>query len=60
MIKSVSKHGNSYSLESVTKVINAFMSVNEITSGGPFISHFSGLERHPCGKFGRVVGWEIK
>lgn len=60
VIKSVSKHGNSYSLESVTKVINAFMSVNEITSGGPFISHFSGLERHPCGKFGRVVGWEIK
>jgi hypothetical protein len=36
------------------------MSVNEITSGGPFVSHFSGLERHPCGKFGRVVGWEIK
>ena len=60
VIKSVNKHGNSYSLDPVTEIIDAFMSINQISSGGPFTSHFSGLERHPCGGFGRVVGWEIK
>ena len=60
VVRSENKYGSSYSLDSVTKVIDAFISMNEITSGGPYISHFSGLERHPCAKFGRVVGWEIK
>ena len=60
VVRSENKHGSSYSLDSVTEVIDAFISMNEITSGGPYVSHFSGLERHPCAKFGRVVGWEIK
>ena len=59
VINSVDKHGDSYSLESVTGVIDAFMRINQISTGDPIVSHFSGLERHPCGKFGRVVGWEI-
>ncbi len=60
VIRSVDKHGDSYSLESVTNVIDAFLQINSLTTGGPIVSHFSGLERHPCGRFGRVVGWEIK
>lgn len=59
VINSVDKHGDTYSLESVTGVIDAFLRINGISSGGPVVRHFSGLERHPCGKFGRVVGWEI-
>ncbi len=59
VISSVCKYGDSYSLESVTKVIDAFLRVNSISSGDAKVSHFSGLERHPCGQFGRVVGWEI-
>ena len=60
VVRSEHKHGRSYSLESVTEVIDAFIRLNQITIGGPYISHFSGLERHPCAEFGRVVGWEIK
>ena len=60
VISSVSKHGNSYSLDSVTGVIDAFLRINGISTGDPTVAHFSGLERHPCGQFGRVVGWEIK
>jgi len=59
VISSVDKHGDSYSLESVTHVIDAFMKINGISSEDPFVSKFSDLERHPCGKFGRVVAWEI-
>ena len=59
VIRSVGKHGDEYSLESVTSIIDAFMKTNEISSGGPVVSSFSDLERHPCGKFGRVVGWEL-
>ena len=59
VIKSVDKYDDTYSLESVTKVIDAFLTVNNIASKGPFVSKFSDLERHPCGQFGRVVGWEI-
>ena len=60
VISSVSKHGDSYSLDSVTGVIDAFLRINRISSGEPVVANFSGLERHPCGRFGRVVGWEIK
>jgi hypothetical protein len=59
VIASVDKHGDTYSLESVTGVIDAFMRMNEISIGDPIVAHFSDLQRHPCGKFGRVVGWEI-
>ena len=59
VINSVDKYGDQYSLESVTEVIDAFVTRNEISTGGPIVRHFSGLDRHPCGKFGRVVGWEI-
>lgn len=60
VLSSVSKHGDSYSLESVTGVIDAFLRINDIVTGEPIVVKFSGLERHPCGQFGRVVGWEIK
>lgn len=60
VIRSVDKYGQSYSLESVTEIIDAFMRINGISSSPPVVSKFSGLERHPCGQFGRVVGWEIK
>lgn len=59
VIASVNKHGDTYSLDAVTRIINAFMKINDISSGEPVVAHFSSLERHPCGKFGRVVGWEI-
>lgn len=59
VIKSVGKHGDLYNLESVTGVIDAFMRINGISTGDPVIAKFSGLERHPCGRMGRVVGWEI-
>ena len=59
VIASVDRNGDTYSLESVTGVIDAFMQINGISDGGPTVACFSGLERHPCGKFGRVVGWEI-
>jgi hypothetical protein len=60
VIRSVDNYGQSYSLEPVTEIIDAFMRINRISSSAPVVSHFSGLERHPCGQFGRVVGWEIK
>ena len=59
VIRSVDKHGDTYSLESVTEIIDAFMKINGIASNGPIVAKFSGLKRHPCGQFGRVVGWEI-
>jgi hypothetical protein len=59
VIRSVDKHGDVYSLESVTKIIDAFMRINGIASKGPIVATFSGLSRHPCGQFGRVVGWEL-
>ncbi len=41
------------------EIIDAFMRINGIASKGPIVAKFSGLERHPCGQFGRVVGWEL-
>lgn len=59
VISSVDKHGDTYSLDSVTEVIDAFMKINNISAGDPIVRSFEGLNRHPCGSFGRVVGWEI-
>ena len=59
VINSVDKHGDSYSLEAVTSVIDAFLKINGIANSEPIVAHFSGLNRHPCGQFGRVVGWEL-
>jgi len=59
VIRSVDKHGDSYSLESVTEIIDAFMKINGIATEKPTVAKFSGLNRHPCGQFGRVVGWEL-
>ena len=59
VINSVDKHGDEYSLESVTEVIDSYINRNKTSTSRPIVRHFSGLSRHPCGKFGRVVGWEI-
>ena len=59
VIRSVNKHGNEYSLGPVTDVIDSYITKIGQIVDGPKTSKFSGLERHPCGEFGRVVGWEI-
>ena len=59
VIRSVNKHGNEYSLGPVTGVIDSYITKIEEIIDGPKTSTFSGLKRHPCGEFGRVVGWEI-
>lgn len=59
VIRSVNKHGNDYSLGPVTEVIDSYITKIEKIIDGPITAKFSGLERHPCGEFGRVVGWEI-
>ena len=59
VIRSVNKHGNEYSLGPVTEVIDSYITKIEEIIDGPKTSTFSGLKRHPCGEFGRVVGWEI-
>lgn len=59
VIRSVNKHGNDYSLGPVTEVIDSYITKIEKIIHGPITAKFSGMDRHPCGEFGRVVGWEI-
>ena len=59
VIRSVAKHGDEYTLGPITSVVDAYLKAKGEAALGPITSHFEGLSRHPCARFGRVVGWEI-
>ena len=60
VIRSVDVGGGTYSLEPMTEIIDSFLRIKGLSTGDPEVRTFDGLQRHPCGRFGRVVGWEIK
>ena len=59
VIRSAAKHGDDYTLEPITSVVDAYLKARNEAALGPITSHFKGLSRHPCARFGRVVGWEV-
>ena len=60
VLRSVAKHGDTYGLGPITDVVDAYLKARGEAMSGPFTSTFEGLNRHPCARFGRVVGWEIR